>query len=298
MASNEISASSPASTTTTLSQAGIHSIRLPPFLPDNPELSLLQYNALLSELPTEIAKYNALVGALPPSVLIQVQDSIAQIGLSNTPYEHLKALILDRVAESEDARLSKLFQKETLGDRTPSQLLSAMLLLLPYPPVGNTASMVRHLFIDRLPQYMREILVLADSKLTLRDLAIMADKVHVQGIPHSHTSSQSVTPSPSSSGCAHACGCTASAPATVAQSAADPPAYFVALQQQMMELSKRVADLAMTQRSRPRSQSRRRYRSPSNSSSLCWYHFKFGDKATKCIRPCSHDNQKNTRGRP
>ena len=35
-----------------------------------------------------------------------------------------------------------------------------------------------------------------------------------------------------------------------------------------------------------------------NTSNLCFYHTRFGERARKCIPPCSMSNQKNVRGSP
>lgn len=90
---------------------------------------------------------------------------------STTPYDIPNAELVRRTSLSERRQLQQLLTTEELGDKTPSQLLRRMTVLL-----GNSTiedSLLRQLFLHCLPNDVRMMLTSADSA-TLDDLAKVA----------------------------------------------------------------------------------------------------------------------------
>ncbi|KAM7309884.1 uncharacterized protein ISCGN_006867 [Ixodes scapularis] len=92
------------------------------------------------------------------------------------PYEHLKRELIRRTTASEQRRLQQLLTAEELGDRKPSQLLRRMTQLLGSQASLRDSSLLRELFLQRLPSDVRRILE-TSSNIPLDDLAELADKI-------------------------------------------------------------------------------------------------------------------------
>ena len=70
-----------------------------------------------------------------------------------------------------------MFTAEKLGDQKPTQLLHQMQQLLD-EKVGTTdGSIIRELFMQRLPNNLRMVPVAASEKTPLQDLVTLADKI-------------------------------------------------------------------------------------------------------------------------
>ena len=238
-------------------------IKLPPFWPKDPELWFAQIESQFAtrRITTSRTKFDYVVSSLSPEFATEVRDLLLHPP-AETPYEVLKAELTKRTSASEQRRIQELLSAEELGDRTPSQVLRRIQQLL-----GNMAgtvdpTLLRELFLQRLPTNVRMVITPSAGALSLDQLAQLADRI-VEASP---------TP-------------TIATTNTTAQ-----------LTDQVSELTRRLEDLS-TQMSksvrsfrRPRSRSpgprRRRAHTPVADDNLCWYHRKFGDDAKKCQPPC------------
>ncbi len=128
-------------------------------------------------------------------------------------------------------------------------------------------SFLKELFLQRLPANVRMVLASIDPK-DLETLAATADKIMEVAAPP-------------------VCNVTASLPSTQVDQ----------LRSEIGELRQLVEKLLSSNRpTRQQFHSRTPRRSPSPasnlvnqpSSSLCWYHQRFGEEAKKCRSPCSY----------
>ena len=239
-------------------------IKLPPFWPKDPELWFAQIESQFAtrRITTSRTKFDHVVSSLSPEFATEVRDLLLHPP-EETPYEVLKAELTKRTSASEQRRIQELLSAEELGDRTPSQVLRRIQQLL-----GNMAgtvdpTLLRELFLQRLPSNVRMVITPSAGALNLDQLAQLADRI-VEASP---------TP-------------TIAATNTTAQ-----------LTDQVSELTRRLEDLstqmskAVSSFRRPRSRSpgprrRRRSHTPVADDNLCWYHRRFGDDAKKCQPPC------------
>ncbi|CAK1592460.1 unnamed protein product [Parnassius mnemosyne] len=183
--------------------------------------------------------YDHVIGQLDFRITAEIEDIVTNPPRTNK-YEHLKTEIIRRLSQSEEVRVRQLLNDEELGDRKPSQFLRHLRSL-----AGSTLteeSILRQLFMRRLPQHLQAIL--AASADPLDDIAIRADKI------------LEVAPSLASS----------SSPFVHATSASSsgPTFDLCALAAQVQQLSATVAALTRTRenhRSRSRSKSRNRTQS-------------------------------------
>ena len=142
---------------------------------------------------------------------------------------------------------------------------------------ADSAAFLRELFLQRLPPNVRMVLASADPAMDLNRLADMADKVMDVATP------------------------------SISAVSDTGPSEIQQLREEVGRLAELVASLTAHSRSRPhyRSSSRsRNSRSPApfrpsspsshdataDSSTLCFYHSRFGGDARKCKSPCSWGN--------
>ncbi|CAM1311072.1 Uncharacterised protein r2_g2151 [Pycnogonum litorale] len=152
-------------------------IKLPPFWSKVTDLWFTQVEAQFSlrNITVQQTKFNYIVAALSPEVIVEVRDIVLNPPKAD-PYDRLKAALISRTADSEQTRLQRLLDGEHLGDRAPSQLLQRMQQLL-----GDVTTMGRSilkgLFLRRLPTEVNMVLASAGDSLDINQLAAMADKI-------------------------------------------------------------------------------------------------------------------------
>ena len=176
--------------------------------------------------------------------------------------------IIKRFVGSNQQKLQRLLNELELGDSKPSQLLRRMRQL--WCGGGTDDAILRELFLQRLPGNVRMVLAPSASSITLDNLAEMADRIMELSTP--------------SIAAIHA-------PSVSSLSEID------SLRAEVRQLKELVQSLSLYSRSRDprhRSPTPARQRSPSpahhtpvsDDSTICWYHQRFGNAATKCRPPC------------
>jgi len=146
---------------------------------------------------------------------------------------------------------------EELGDCKPTQLLHRLQQLAGDTPGFNDGSLIRELFLQRLPSNVRMVLASTWDNTPIKELAQLADKIIKVAAP------------------------------TVSNVNRQPPATELDLLCAEITSLKQMIQL-MKLSSHPRT-----HQSPSptnkqpSTTAVCWYHQKFGDSASKCKPPCS-----------
>lgn len=167
------------------------SVHLPTFWNNDPavwfRLAEIQFET--KHITQSQTMFSHVVSALPSEIVQEARDVIMNPHPTQ-PYEHLKATLMKRTTESEQKRLEQLINGEELGDRKPSQLLRRLLQILDGRSMDE--ALFRQLFLQRLPNFVRTILV-SREKMPLHDLADLADEII--SIPNT-PQINSVAPSP------------------------------------------------------------------------------------------------------
>lgn len=244
-------------------------IRIPPFWPEKPAIWFAQIEGqfAISGVTADSTKFYYVIGQLDPQYAAEVEDIII-----NPPetgkYEKLKLELIKRLSASREKMVQQLLRHEELGDRKPSQFFRH-LQHLAGPSVPE--DFLRSIWTSRLPSSTQTIIA-SQSTATLDVLIDLADRIHdivpttlhVASTSHMATSNSTID--------------------VMAQQIAE-------LTRQVQELSTQVKrNSRCQQRSSVRACSRSRSRSQSSSSKrpTCWYHFKFGGQAKKCVKPCDY----------
>ncbi|XP_037303151.1 uncharacterized protein LOC119193615 [Manduca sexta] len=224
------------------------------------------------------SRYNLVVAKLNREQVEEVSD-IVLAPPDTKKYEALKNRLLIVYEESEVRQVQKLLKELELGDQKLSQLLRRMRDLARNKFGDETLSM---LWMGHLPAAIQAFLTVSELK-DLKKLATMADKVvettrfaEIQEVSCSRNSLPATQPS---------------------------------LVEQIAQLTQRLSQLE-TSNSRNRSFSRngyKKFRRPASRSHdrtghvnrrnpnwLCFFHFRYKGKASKCIQPCAWQKQQET----
>ncbi|GBN94032.1 hypothetical protein AVEN_84868-1 [Araneus ventricosus] len=237
-------------------------VKVPAFFANNVKLYFAQTEAnfRIAGIVSEQTKFDTLVAALDPQTLTHVSDLLYTPPKDN-PYTALKNRLLSEFEVSQNKKVRALLEDLDLRDRKPSLLLFQMQEL---SEVLVDDAFLKNLWLNRLPFNIRTILSISSESLS--KLAEMADRMHEYNLRE------------------------------VAAVKASKPEYCTSelkkMKLQMLELSKQIETLnaCFASLNAKKRHSRSRYESRERNKRLCFYHYKFGDRAHKCIKPCSFQN--------
>lgn len=253
------------------------SISLPAFWPSRIQLWFAMAEAKFDlahpKITQEQTKFNHVLTVLSPEIADEVADLITKPDASE-PYTKLKEAIISRTTLSESQKLKQLLSGEELGSRKPSQLLRHMRQLINDSGYVND-QVLKELFMQQMPVSVKQILV-SLSGVTLESIAEVADRI-LETTPAIAAVSHWESKKP-------------------LQDAVDPIAI---LTKKFDSLLQRLDGLERNEGrwKRNTSRNRSRTRSPApERHQTCWYHYKFGEKAKKCVSPCNYSTQKNEMG--
>ncbi|KAJ8733548.1 hypothetical protein PYW08_001846 [Mythimna loreyi] len=255
------------------------SSRIPDFWKESPRLWFAQFEAVVANQKLgDESRYNLTVAKLSREHVEQVSDIVLSPP-DTKKYEALKNRLLVVYEESEVRQVQKLLKELELGDQKPSQLLRRMRDLARNKFGDETLSV---LWMGHLPAAVQAVLTVSEVK-DLERLATMADKV-VETTRFAEIHELSSTKS-------------------------STPGTRPNLEDQIAQLTQRLSRLESS-RSRGRSFGRDGHRKPNRSASqsrersgqvkrrnpdwLCFYHFRYKEKASKCIQPCAWQKQQDT----
>lgn len=260
-------------------------IKLPPFWPNSPAAWFVQTEAQfqIGRITSDMSKYNYVVASLPQDVAESILDILVSPP-ENNHYSQLKTTLINRHSLSIERRVKKLISDEEMGDKRPSDFYRTLKQLA---GTSGTVSdeLIRNIWTSRLP-HLISIALIPQKDLTIDNVLPVADQVwealqtsHVSSIGESSNRNPVRTSIPNPSG----------------------NDKYNNLENQISELRAMIAQMNVhNERSRSRDRSQN-WRSRSNSrrrfnpkGNLCWFHYKFGDKARRCNAPCSRSSQSHS----
>ncbi|XP_037557610.2 uncharacterized protein LOC119434541 [Dermacentor silvarum] len=262
-------------------------VRLPQYWDQHPSAWFLQAESQfqVAGIRSQASKVYYAVAALSPGAINEVAD-LLNSPLSTAAYDDLKAALLQRTAASQRSRIQQLLSAEELGDRRPSQLLRRMRQLLGDNARSIDDTLLRELFLQRLPANVQMVLATA-STMDRTGLAVLADKVMEIATP----TIAATTPSPGDITTAlQTLSCSSAVQSSLDSLCERVPLSSTTLRRAPLwaaELKRR-----RTSSRRPRSSSKSRRTGTCNETSpttsgVCYCHHRFGNDARNCRRPCA-----------
>lgn len=244
-------------------------IKVPPFWPEKPAIWFAQIEGqfAICNIKVDETKYYYVMAHLAPQYAAEVEDIITSPP-ANNKYEKLKTELIKRLSDSKDKKVQQLLSHEVLGDRKPSQFLRQLKSLAGH---DIPEDFLRVIWTSRLPSNTQAIIA-AHADTTLEQLADMADKINdvTPGYPQ------------------------------VASTSSNTGSSLDKMAEQIAELTEQVQALTTQRQGRPRSTSQNLRLDRSESRKrfpTCWFHYKFGNKARRCQKPCDFQSENFQGGR-
>lgn len=259
------------------------SLKLPPFWTNSPKAWFSQCESQFNiyRITNEQRKYHYIVASLPQDVANTISD-LLETPPENNMYSDIKAALIDRYSLSIERSVKQLISNEEVGDRTPSEFYR-YLKHLAGPCAAPGEELIKKIWASRLPNLVN-IAVIQSKDLPFTSILEMADKVNealqVQNVSNIAT------------------------PLSQASGSATQTDRISKLENQISELKCMISKINLNRPSRSQSRQRNdnsfsRTRSSSRKrfspkGSMCWYHFKFGTNAQKCVAPCNQNKTRTT----
>lgn len=246
------------------------SVRVPPFWPDDPEMwfAQIENQFAIARITSEDTKFSYVAGNLDAKYMREVRDILMNPPQTNK-YLHLKTHLIKRLSASHQEKTRRLLEHEEMGDRKPSQFLRHLQGLAGANVPDN---LIRSLWLSRLPRSMQAILA-TQAQADLTTAAELADAV-AETTTGQH----------------------------IAETSASSNHFEAMIGQVTARMDAMTTQIIAALSSRQQGSVRRRFRSRSRSRSRqqvvskdgwCWYHARFGDKARKCVEPCTYNAENN-----
>jgi hypothetical protein len=246
------------------------SLRMPEFNASDPEMWFAVVEAYFSKarVMDEQQRYLDVVSSLPPRYASEVRDIIMR-PLDNDSYATLKRELIKRLCSTQEKKTRKLLENVVMEDEKPSQYLRRL-----QAPAGSAVptDLLRTLWMRGLPEKLKPTMATQTGK-TLSDMAEVANSVFSL-LPTHHTIHEAMVD------------------ASLHNQIQQLTQELSALKTQMAAMVNQVQEVSSGSRGQPwqppcpRSRPRSQSREP-RPDGICWYHWKFQDKARKCTSPCT-----------
>lgn len=242
-----------------LPAAAAVAVKLPDFWKSDPSMWFAQAEAqfVLAGVVQDETKFYHIIAKLDQTVICHVAD-LVKAPPATDKYDAVKQRLISRFEMSAQSKLERLLGSYDLGDLRPTHLLAKMQELSSGLNVDE--SLLKMLFLQRLPAYIRPVLSINDGSLS--KLAEMGDKM-MDLVPQAAAVKVPVSDNSQ-------------------ENLADQIAALTAEIQRLK---------ARPERNRSRSASRNRRND--NNDTICWYHRKYGSRADRCRSPCQFYKSKN-----
>lgn len=254
-------------------------LRLPQFWPNSVNTWFIQVEAQfsISRITNDQSKYNYLISALP----LEVAESVTDI-LENPPetdlYSNLKKILISRHSLSIERRIKRIISDEEMGDSKPSDFYRKLKSL-----AGTSGTigddLIKKLWLGRLPHLVNVALIPLTDK-SIDSILEAADQIW-EAV---HSSSEKISVVDQTS--------------QQALSTNSSNSRLSKIERELSEIKEMFNRVNFRSRSQSNTRDRSFSRSRSNSRSrkynanftgnnrLCYYHFKFGNRAKKCAPNC------------
>lgn len=257
-------------------------LKLPQFWSNLPGqwFSFVEAQFNTRHIVVEKTKYDCIISHLSQEAIMKVYDVMLEIANSidsdepiNDPYTRIKKCLIERHSLSESSRIETLLSGIEIGDMCPSEFFRSLKTLAGTSEVVSD-KLIFNLWSRRLPPLVQASLK-ALPKAEISDQLSMAD-----GIFEIHRQQQRTPHSINSISNTHD------------KTIDDILSQNRRLEKEMSELRGMFSRWTKDNDRKP-NRSRSRSRSRVEGGKFCWYHTKYGNKATKCNKPCSFKNSPN-----
>lgn len=271
-----------------VTQSKINHFVIPDFWSHNPELWFFQIESSFetNKVSNAKQKFDYVVSKLPREQIEKISDVILKRD-ADDPYKHLKNAIVTRNRSSTATNFERLINEDHIGDRDPSVHLRKITDIATKCGVTDQ-NVIKTFWLRSLPNEVKAIISVIEDQ-AIDKLAAAADKANDLIKPRLHVTSVS-NPSTALSTTSNFDAMVETITQKVtdnlrrelfAHRSRDPIRYY-------SPGSKHVRFSRNNSRGRNASVDSRHSQTGSSKKKICYYHHRFGDKATKCKPDCTY----------
>src|SRR5215469_1773827 len=150
---------------------------IPAFQDSNVPLWFRQLDHCFHNASDQLSRYHATITAIPFTLLTCIEDELTKAENTATPYDYIKEVIITATSASPHDRLTAILSLQNLGDRKPTDFLQHLLSLLSPGQVTLEESLIRPLFLQKLPSQVQTVLSSLPLSTPLKEIAAAADRM-------------------------------------------------------------------------------------------------------------------------
>ncbi|CAK1586336.1 unnamed protein product [Parnassius mnemosyne] len=152
-------------------------VRIPPFNPDDPELWFAQLEGqfTLSSISADATKFYYVLSQLEPQHAAEGRVHLIVSPPAANKFDTLKMELIRRLSASQERKIKQLLMHEEIGDRKPTQFLRHLQHLA---GANVPSEFIRTMWASRLPTHLQTCIAAQQMKMSLEDLAELADRVN------------------------------------------------------------------------------------------------------------------------
>src|SRR5215469_1835416 len=150
---------------------------IPAFQDSNVTLWFRQLDHSFHDSTDQLSRYNAIITAIPFTLLTRIEDELSKAEDTSTPYDYIKRVIINATSASPHDRLTAILSQQNLGDRKPTDFLQHLLSLLSPGQATLEESLIRPLFLQKLPSQVQTVLSSLPLSTPLKEIAAAADRM-------------------------------------------------------------------------------------------------------------------------
>lgn len=243
------------------------------FFKSNPNIwfQQLECHFIINNISNEKSKFLRLITALEPEILAEISDLIID---DNYSYTELKTKIINRFSINTEKRIDLVLDSLVLADKKPSQFLRE----IRQHSNGNFSELaIKRIFIKKLPLNLQ--ILLSTNTNSLDEISILADNFMELSQNNNHNiNSLMSTSSPSTN--------SQNSMSTTKQDSNNFRSNNNYLNQKHYRSFNKNFNTNTKYQSQTNKSSQQKAKEQSQFN-ICFYHYKWGAKARKCIQPCN-----------
>ncbi|KFD68605.1 hypothetical protein M514_19238 [Trichuris suis] len=157
-------------------------LAVPTFLSADPELWFARLDLFFRHrhVRDEETMFELALSAMTEETLRTLLEFILTVDQQTAPFTALRAVCLERLVEDRAQRIRQAMTDEELSGRPPSVFLRRLQQLMPAGSNEGSESVIRQLFVSRLPHQVQTALLPFEEK-PLPELARIADRILALG---------------------------------------------------------------------------------------------------------------------
>lgn len=272
-------------TTTDASIGSKMKTQLPKFLPGKPELwfTMLELTFAQNKVTNDYTKFAVAVNSLDARAAELVSDIILKPPLQDR-YQRLRETVILRMGKSLSERMQQVLHFERIGDRTPSEFWRHLRSIVEDTAISDET--LRYVWLTQLPIAVQSAVVARETD-GINSLLSVADKVYAVV---EKVSTSAITQINKREETMEAAAIRHDQKKSLEEQLRNLQLQFDTMQKQFTALMVNSQVNPQNEKAGGHLRNQQKQVPERQEEKICWYHKRFGVKATRCTLPCEYPN--------